>query len=56
MKHTIGAEVVGVDYTRIGAEIRKRRKDRDLSQEKLGELIGLSQKQISKIEPCGTDK
>jgi DNA-binding XRE family transcriptional regulator len=47
--------VVFVDYARLGCEIRRRRKQKCLSQEKLGELVGLSQKQISRIENYGTD-
>ena len=37
------------------SEIRRRRKRLGLSQEKLGEMVGLSQKQISRIENYGTD-
>ena len=44
---------VFVDYSKIGSEIRRRRKRIGLSQEKLGELVGLSQKQISRIENYG---
>ena len=39
----------------IGEKIRHRRKELKMSQEQLGELTGLSQKQISKIETHGTD-
>ena len=46
---------VFVDYEKLGHEIRRRRKRIGLSQEKLGELVGLSQKQISRIENYGTD-
>ena len=38
----------------IGERIRTLRKQRGLSQEKLGEIVDLSQKQISKIEIEGT--
>ena len=44
-----------MDYRKIGSEIRRRRKRMGLSQEKLGVLVGLSQKQISRIENYGTD-
>lgn len=38
----------------IGERIRTLRKQRGLSQERLGEIVDLSQKQISKIEIEGT--
>ncbi len=44
-----------MDYIRMGFEIRRRRRMKGRSQERLGELVGLSQKQISKIEINGTD-
>ena len=44
-----------MDYVLIGAEIRRRRKKRGCSQERIGEMVGLSQKQVSKIETHGSD-
>ena len=38
----------------LGTEIRRRRKELGWSQEKLGELTDMTQKQISKIETQGT--
>lgn len=38
----------------LESEIRRRRKELGWSQEKLGEMTDLSQKQISKIETQGT--
>lgn len=38
----------------IGEQIRKARKARKLSQEQLGELVGLGQTAINKIETGGT--
>ena len=39
----------------IGERIRTLRKRRGWSQEKLGELTDMSQKQVSKIENYGTN-
>ena len=36
----------------IGNKVRKYRRQKELSQERLGELVGFSQSKISKIE-CG---
>lgn len=44
-----------MDYIRIGEIIRKRRKQKRMTQEQLGELTDMSQKMISKIEINGTD-
>lgn len=39
----------------IGEAIKKARKERDLTQEQLGELVGVKKAQISKLENSLTD-
>jgi len=39
----------------IGYEIKKARKERNLTQQQLGELVGVKKAQISKIENSATD-
>lgn len=39
----------------IGDKVRKYRRQKGLSQERLGELVGFSQSKISKIERCEWD-
>ena len=39
-----------VDYKEIGARIRKQRKEKELSQEQLSELIGISLSFLGHIE------
>jgi HTH-type transcriptional regulator/antitoxin HipB len=39
----------------IGEAIKKARKDRNLTQEQLGELVGVKKSQISKLENSLTD-
>lgn len=39
----------------LGYEIKKARKERNLTQEQLGELVGVKKAQISKIENSTTD-
>ncbi|QMU65428.1 MAG: helix-turn-helix domain-containing protein [Flavobacteriaceae bacterium] len=39
----------------LGYEIKKARKQRNLTQEQLGELVGVKKAQISKIENSTTD-
>lgn len=39
----------------LGYEIKKARKERNLTQEQLGELVGVKKAQISKIENSATD-
>ena len=39
----------------LGYEIKKARKERKLTQEQLGELVGVKKAQISKIENSVTD-
>jgi len=39
----------------LGYEIKKARKERKLTQEQLGELVGVKKAQISKIENSTTD-
>ena len=39
----------------LGYEIRKARKERNLTQEQLGKLVGVKKAQISKIENSTTD-
>lgn len=39
----------------LGYEIKKARKHRNLTQEQLGELVGVKKAQISKIENSTTD-
>ena len=39
----------------LGDEIKKARKQRNLTQEQLGELVGVKKAQISKIENSTTD-
>lgn len=39
----------------IGEAIRKARKERNLTQEELGELVGVKKAQISKLENSFTD-
>lgn len=39
----------------IGYAIKKARKERNLTQEQLGELVGVKKSQISKIENSTTD-
>jgi HTH-type transcriptional regulator / antitoxin HipB len=39
----------------IGIEIKKARKERNLTQQQLGELVGVKKAQISKIENNTTD-
>lgn len=42
--------MVNVPFKYIGEKIRTRRKELGLSQEKLGEMIGVSYQQIQKYE------
>jgi len=39
----------------IGEAIKQARKERHLTQEELGQLVGVKKSQISKIENCLTD-
>ena len=39
----------------LGYAIKQARKERNLTQEKLGELVGVKKAQISKIENSATD-
>ncbi|MEP7197687.1 MAG: helix-turn-helix transcriptional regulator [Saprospiraceae bacterium] len=39
----------------LGEAIKKARKSRNLTQEQLGELVGVQKSQISKIENAATD-
>lgn len=39
----------------LGVEIKKARKARNLTQEQLGELVGVKKAQISRIENSATD-
>ena len=39
----------------IGYAIKQARKERNLTQEELGKLIGVQKAQISKLENCLTD-
>ena len=39
----------------LGEAIKKARKAKHLTQEQLGELVGVQKAQISKVENCATD-
>jgi len=51
----LGGEFMELNYKKIGVRIKKERLNKNISQEKLAELISMSKEHVSHIE-CGTTK